>query len=320
MSVRRIATCLALAGSATGVAVAICAGWQRSGQLEERVIWIAIGALLTLSCHLLPVLIKDAAVPARLVGGALWIGCALAVCLGHCQFFLAAARHAGELRAARVNVSFTPLSRGSEGRPLATVAADRAAVIGRLARTTDLAARTALEARREALDVEIAEARRREAADDRLAAQQQRDAAARDALRADPVSGRLAMLLGVGSGSIDMLLSLLFAATLEAVACFSWTVALGARPMSGAASQGVAPMPDESRDVDSRASPYVTPPAQRDAAEEPPAAPESDVTALAREVQSGSLKPTVAEIRRRLKCGQSRAVEMRRLLLEESAA
>lgn len=320
MSARRIATCLALACSATGVAISISAGWQRGGQLEERVIWIAIGALLTLSCHLLPMLCRGTSSAVRLAGGALWIGCALAVCFGHCQFLLTSARHAGDARAAGVNVSFTLLSRGSEGRPLSVIAADRAAVIGRLARTTDPAAHTALEARREAFDVELSEARRREAADDRLDAQREREAAARDALRADPVSGRLAMLLGVGSGSIDMLLSLLFAATLEAVACLSWTIALGARPMSGAASQGVAPMPAVSREVDSTASPCVTPPPQRDAAAESPAASESDVTALAREVKNGTLKPTVADIRRRLKCGQSRAVEMRRLLLEESAA
>jgi hypothetical protein len=81
------------------------------------------------------------------------------------------------------------------------------------------ARRTTLAARVDALNAEADDIRRQQAADDRATAR-------RDALRADPVTSRVAALLGVPASRIDLLFGSLFAAVLEGVACLLWALAL----------------------------------------------------------------------------------------------
>ncbi|RQP34143.1 hypothetical protein [Burkholderia ubonensis] len=223
MSARHWSFVLATAATGTALSLSILAGWQRGGALAERVVWVAIGIVLVVSAHLLPALIRDAPLGVRGVGSLLWGACLATACYGHAVFFVTAQQHAGELRASAVSPT------QPTGRSLTVVMGERATVAAQLAsanarycagncRTLE-ARRATLAARLDALNAEADDVRRQQAATDRVTAQ-------RDALRVDPVTSRLATLLGVTTPRVDLVSGLLFAAVLEGVACLLWTVAL----------------------------------------------------------------------------------------------
>ncbi|CAR52816.1 MULTISPECIES: hypothetical protein [Burkholderia] len=225
MSARRWAFVLAVAATTTALCLSVLAGWQRGGTLPERLIWIAIGMVLVTSAHLLPALIREMPIAIRGVGSVLWGACLLAACFGHAVFFTLAQQHAGELRAATVQT----ISVSETTRSLTTVMAERATVTAQLAVararncigncTTLKSRRVTLAARLDALNAEADDVRRQRATVDRVTAQ-------RDTLLVDPVTLRLAALVGITAGRVDLLTGLTFAAVLEGVACLLWTVAL----------------------------------------------------------------------------------------------
>lgn len=225
MNVRHGTVALAALATTTALSLSILAGWQRGGTLPERLIWIAIGTVLVTSAHLLPALIRDAPIPVRITGSVLWGACLVTACYGHAVFFAFAQQHAGELRASTVQVTSTP----SPGRSLTAVMAERAAVTAQVA--TDNARycngncvtlegrRITLAAKIDALNAEADDIRRQQVTTDRVTER-------RDALLADPVTARLAALLGTTIARVDLLTGLGFAAVLEGVACLLWSVAL----------------------------------------------------------------------------------------------
>ncbi|MBS2127213.1 hypothetical protein KEX41_02995 [Burkholderia thailandensis] len=225
MSVRRGAIALATLATTTALSLSILAGWQRGGTLPERLIWIAIGTVLVTSAHLLPALIRNAPIPVRITGSVLWGACLVTACYGHTVFFTFAQQHAGEQRAATVPVDAAP----SSGRSLTAVMAERAAVTAQLATAnarycngncaTLEGRRVTLAAKIDALNAEADDIRRQQVTTDRVTER-------RDALLADPVTSRLAALLGTTIARVDLLTGLAFAAVLEGVACVLWTVAL----------------------------------------------------------------------------------------------
>ena len=286
--------CWVLAVGATGTAVglSVLAGWQRGGSLAERGMWVAIGVVLVMGVHLLPALVRDAPALVRSVAVVLWLACMATACYGHLTFFLLAQRHAGEQWALSVTAAPRP------HRSLTAVMAERAAVTARLAAahaqrctgncTTLEVRRVTLAARLDALEAEADDVRRQQAADDRAEA-------LRDALVADPVTARLAALLGTTVARVDLLCGLAFALVLEGVACVLWTVALRSQAPVMAShvpqSDPVASLPT---------------PASSDS--------DADVTQLARDIASGKVRATVADIRRYLGCSQARAIALRRQL------
>ncbi|MFC3532026.1 hypothetical protein ACFOLG_07490 [Vogesella facilis] len=298
-----------LAAGATGTALclSVLSGWQRGGSMEERLVWVALGIVLIASAHLLPALIRDAPVIMRAVGGALWLVCVTAACYGHASFFLLAQRHAGELRAASVPVS----TLASTGRSLTAAMEKRADVVARLAAvnaqrcsgncTTLKARRITLAAKRDALDAEADDIRRRQAADDRAVTR-------RDTLATDPVTERLAALLGTTVTRVDLLSGLTFAAVLEGVACLLWTIAL--QPRSALGITAVVPPVTAGHEANgshaSDSAPVMPLPA--DTSSDP------EVTQLVRDIAAGRVRPTVADIRRHLGCSQARATALRRQL------
>ncbi|MFV8630679.1 hypothetical protein ACNRDB_14520 [Ralstonia pseudosolanacearum] len=317
-------SCLVLAVGATGTAIclSVLAGWQRGGSLPERLVWVAIGMVLVVSAHLLPALVRDVPLGVRGVAAVLWLACMVAACCGHATFFLLAQRHAGELRAASAPVTETM----PEGRSLTAVMAERATVTAQLATAKARqcqrdcllleARRVTLAARLDALEAEAGEIRRRQSADD-LASER------RDALVADPVTARLAALLGTTATRVDLLSGLAFAAVLEGIACLLWTLALRSRAPAQGTSAVVAPVtpsstpvttshvPEPERDepeTDSHA-PVSEPVAPLPAEESP-----DPVAQLAYAVAAGQVRPTVADIRSFLGCSQARALALRRQL------
>lgn len=225
MSTRRWALALAITATVTALCLSVLAGWQRGGTMSERIIWIAIGTVLVTSAHLLPALIRDLPIVIRGVGSVLWGACLVTACYGHAVFFAFAQQHAGEQRASTVQATAVP----SSARSLTVVMAERAAVTAQLATAnarhcvencvTLESRRATLAARLDALNAEADDARRQQAMTDRVTTQ-------RDALLVDPVTARLAALLGTTTARVDLLTGLVFAVVLEGVACLLWSVAL----------------------------------------------------------------------------------------------
>ncbi|WP_175762424.1 hypothetical protein [Burkholderia anthina] len=356
MSTRRGAFILAIGATSTALCLSVLAGWQRGGSLPERLVWVAIGLVLVTSAHLLLALLRDAPILVRGIGSLLWGACLVTACYGHAQFFVMAQQHAGQQRAA--TVSTLP---SSTGRNLTAVMTDRAAVTAQLASAnarycagncvTLEARRVTLAARLDALNAEADDVRRQQAVTDRVTAR-------RDALLVDPVTSRLAALLGVTTARVDLLSGLMFAAVLEGVACLLWTVVIRSpvtATETGIASAiapavtmtadvtppVVAPVkdaPDLTRSVftASHADQTVSRKAVTPGHDSPPRshAPRDDaitplptatpidahLSRLARDVTAGLVRPTVADIRRHLGCSQARAATLRRQLAELNVA
>ncbi|KAF3462097.1 hypothetical protein ACQCP0_21135 [Ralstonia pseudosolanacearum] len=319
-------SCWVLSIGATGTALclSVLAGWQRGGSLPERLVWVAVGVVLVACAHLLPALTREASLWVRAVAGALWLACMVAACYGHATFFVLAQRHAGELRAA-----VTPLTEEkADSRSLTVVMADRAAVAGLLATANAQRCSSncaALEARRvtltaklDALDAEAGEIRRQQLAQDRTEER-------RDSLIADPVTARLAALLGTTATRVDLLSGLAFAAVLEGVACLLWTVTLQSRSPVPAVPVAVAAVTADhppitashapesgSHEVEAESHALVSEPVTLLPVGEQP---DADLTKLAQAVAAGQVRPTVADIRRHLGCSQARAATLRRQLV-----
>ncbi|AXW32878.1 hypothetical protein CJO88_05730 [Ralstonia solanacearum] len=318
-------SCWVLSIGATGTAIclSILAGWQRGGSLAERLMWVSIGVVLVASAHLLPALVRDSPCRVRAVAGVLWLACMTTACFGHATFFVLAQRHAGELRASSIPMVESTLL----VRSLTAVMAERATVTALLATakarhcsgncTTLEARRVTLTAKLDALDAEAGEIRRQESVDDRAEER-------RDALVADPVTARLAALLGTTAARVDLLSGLAFAAVLEGVACLLWMVTLRSRPPVPAVPAMVAAITVNHPPVMASHAPEsgsheagveshapVSEPVTLSATGEPS---DPAVTQLAQAVAAGQVRPTVADIRRFLGVSQARAATLRRQL------
>ncbi|MBO7934173.1 hypothetical protein J3L14_07160 [Burkholderia pseudomallei] len=357
MSTRRWVFALATLATVTALSLSVLAGWQRGGTLPERLIWIAIGTVLVTSAHLLPALIRDLPIVIRGVGGMLWGACLVTACYGHAVFFALVQQHAGEQRTSAVQT----LPASSPARSLTVVMVERAAVTTQLATanarycvgncTTLEARRVTLAAKVDALNAEADEVRRQQAATDRVTAR-------RDALLADPVTSRLAALLGVTTARIDFLSGLMFAAVLEGVACLLWVITLRSPLPSVTAvttpsavtatttvtQPEVAPvtdtagitqpvvMPVTASHVDETVSrkdtaPRHDRPINSHALHDDPITPvptvasiDDHLSRLVHDVAAGLVRPTVADIRRHFGCSQTRAIALRRQLAELTAA
>lgn len=340
MTTRRWAFALALAATGTAITLSILSGWQRGGSIPERLVWVAMGIVLVASAHLLPALVYSASWTLRGVAAGLWLGCMAAAVYGHATFFLLAQAHAGERRAASVPSPTMP-----SGLNLAAVMNERAVVTAQLAAADvrrcvgdcpSLRVRRArLAAKLDALNAQADDVRRIDAQHDRIVAQ-------RDALLADPVTWRVATLLAIPAARVELLSSLLFAAVLEGVACLLWSVSLRSPTLPAAVAAVTVPTPpvtptgkaptatplpvapvtaghDEAiasrSNVTDRRSGTGGSHALRDSPVTPlpelsPA--DDDMAELIRDIASGRVRPTVADIRRHLGCSQARAAALRR--------
>ncbi|KAE8760836.1 hypothetical protein FSO04_06315 [Paraburkholderia madseniana] len=300
---------LAAAATATAICMSLLAGWQRGGDLPERLVWVAIGVVLVVCAHLLPALCRSSPWSVRGVGVLLWVVCMATACFGHATFFVLAQQHAGERRASssvQPNTEAVPA-----GRSLTAIMTDRASVTRKLANADsqrclqECAAlkvrRVVLAAKLDALNAEADDVRRRQAVDDLREEQ-------RDALTVDPVTGRLATLLGTTASRVDLLSGLTFAAVLEGVACLLWSVALKPRQTAVATPPVVDPAASGHEPVTSSHG--------IDDAPVPPA--ETEVMRLARDVAAGNVRATVSDIRRHLGCSQAKATVLRRQLAEHT--
>jgi len=332
------ALCLAFPATAAAAFLSVLAGMQRGGLPSERVAWVAIGVLLTVAAHLLPALCRGGRMSYRVVGAVIWAGCMAATCYGHAVFFLMAQQHAGALRADAVVV---PASIEGTGRDLGAIAADRAAAVAELmarCRVDCMARRATIRARIDALDAEAGERRRREGTADRVTAAQDRAETHRNATLTDPVTGRLAAVTGVPASTLELLAGMLCALTLEGVACLCWALALDRRNKPHERDCEINPM-NEARETNptsgnttARPNPAISARAREESEPVTPAVtgasgaasiPVTDAVTdrdrVADAIATGRVRCTVADIRRFLNCSQTRAMALRRELVEVEA-
>lgn len=312
--IRRVALVLAVAATGTAVCMSILAGWQRGGWLSERLVWVALGVVLVTGAHLLPALCRSAPIAVRGVGMLLWLGCMAAASFGHATFFLLSQSHAGDVRVSALGNTNTPAHRS-----LTVVMADRVSVSAQLAQANARRCfgdcpvlrghRAGLTAQLDALNAEAGDIQRYQAIENGAETR-------REAVRTDLVTAQLATIFGTASTKLDLIAGLAFAAILEGMACLLWWLALlpRATPVTAVRHEAVDPVIPEPLEPISALTPVTesaTPLAVTATTE-----PETEVTKLIRDIEDGRLRPTVADIRRHLRCSQAKAAALRRALVE----
>ncbi|MFP3637952.1 hypothetical protein [Paraburkholderia sp. SIMBA_054] len=356
---RLCATILAVTATGTSAAIAIVAGWDRGGEVTERLAWTFVGLVLLLSAHLIPALCRILPKTAKIAAMAIWLCSMVATGYGHATFFVMAQQHAGETRAEAVkDAPATEQVKSFGFRGLTEIASDRARTEQNLARLQAQTCRdycsalqvrkSSLESRLSALNVEFQESQRRERAIDAAAADHARVVARRESLAADPVTRLVAGMLGVTVGTVNLIVALSFGWLLESVGCLAWLLALP-RPMACVAGGSRASRATESRltTCSSASSDPVTTtgvtsvasfagPAVDEVTLEAGSDPKEvgddtaqlqtnsgeaitdeqkkklDLALVTAAVADGRIRPTVDDIRRFRRCGQSYAVELRR--------
>ncbi|RQQ88707.1 twin-arginine translocation pathway signal protein [Burkholderia stagnalis] len=343
---------LAALASGTSLWISIVAGDERGGLPVERAAWAAIGVVLLLGAHLIPALTRGTGVHIRVPAMALWALCMVSTGYGHATFFLAAQRHAGDVRATKVHRSIQASDVApAAGRSQAAIARDQARVTQQLAVARNsqcvsrcdrlIVRRETLSAKLAALDVEAAEARRREQAVDRARIASERQQAREELARIDPVTARAAEWLNASRETVDLLVALVYGSVLECVACLGWLLALppARRDASGHLQPSIMsdrnvtvarhalvtgsqcleqerPAPNEASNSGVTPSHCVDAAATRQSREGVTAhVTNSDLLRLTRAIAVGQVRPTVKEIRTFLKCSQDKAMRLRRQFL-----
>ena len=338
---------LALLASGVSLRIAIEAANRLGSSPDER-LFLAGGVIVAvLGAHLLMPIFGKASARARLAAILLSMVSAGIVVSVHASVLLSVQAQASALRMAGV-VSSQDLAAGHTEAPrrvasqilaeLAEVRADQVRL--RSWRCADDCARrdareAFLKARVVALDAEADEVRRWLQDQDRL---ESRRAAVKD----DPVTARLADLLGVTPGATGLVLGVLFAVMLEGTGCLCWFTVLQRRGPTAAGSVPAAVTPSltvmpavtvtaEAMTAESQAAmPPVTSevPARTalgDALGEPGTIPFGEIYSkqdkvlrlvdrVRREIEAGRVRPTVTEIRAYLACARGTAAEVRRAL------
>jgi len=338
---------LALLASGVSLRIAIEAGHRLGSNPDERLFLASGGIVAVLGTHLLMSIFSQASVWPRLGAFALSMVCAVFVVYLHASFFLLVQAQAGARRVADVASSDASVAERAPAprrgtslilAELADVKADQARLRSRrcLDDCSRLDARdVVLKARIAALDAEADEVRRWLRDQDKLEA---RWATVKD----DPVTLRLAELLGVTRGATGLVMGLLFAVILEGTGCLCWFLVLQRRDLTAVGSAPTEVMPQglvtppvavtvEAVTVASRAvMPSVTPegpfgiPTDEDLGKQGTCpAGEIDpkqvkvlllVERVRPEIEGGRVRPTVTEIRKYLACARSTAAEVRRAL------
>jgi len=278
---------LAVFVTITAAAMTAVAAWDRGGTGIDKALLVALSVVIVLAVHLLPALSR------RPVAWLVWSVCLLCAIYGHLTFLT----HAS-LRAADTHAQQSALSRHIDrqiatahaaldeikARPMATVAAE-------LAQESDRRVRAALRA-------EIAEGQRAARLRDDLARFEEESKVVQVDGASDPVTTRLSAVTGWTESAVSVVIGLSFSILLELIGALLWFEAL--RPRMASQSPAVA---DEGPLTQSITEDATDP-----------------VTKVTDAIKAGRCEPTVAGIRGFLKCGQTRAMEIRRVIIEGATA
>jgi hypothetical protein len=261
---------LALCFTATAMVMGAAGAFDRGGTPLDEVLLVTAAIAMTGAVHFL------LAYSRHPVCWALWVGCLVCVLYGQVCFIVNASERAGQVHAKQ-----TPQVVGAvreieairedldkiTAKPVSVVASELAATAGWQ--------------KRSALKTELEEARRAARLHDKLVTLTTAEAAFEVMGATDPVTEKLASLLGVTRDSIALFVSLVISVLLELVGVFLWSGLYEYR--------GHIPKGDDT-----------------------PSRYEDLISKVRDEIRAGGLKPTVAEIRKFLGCGQSTAMKIHR--------
>ncbi len=352
MTNRIISGAIAVTATATAIGLSAVAGIQRGGWESERALLIAMGVVLVVAAHLIPALTRGKSAPARAVGLAIWAAAMAATCYGHATFFVFAASHAGDERASHITAAPVTASRDpvTIAHDRATVSGKLAQAQAERCRSAcpELQARRArLAGEIEALDVEREMAGRDSAARDRVTDK-------RDSMAHDPMTAALGLSsVVIGMMFAAVLEGVACLCWTIALAPVDVTAAVTPVTKRTATSNDAKPPPDKfatggivtpnqvrvpahlpheyvvpnsiaeriNRSALDKANPQrdlqvvTIARANADASTSSDPAPQEDDIARARAaVEANELRATVIEIRKFLRCSQTRAAEIAKLL------
>lgn len=301
---------LAVTATMTSCIIAMFSAWERGGTLAEQLVYSAFASVVLFGVHLLPTLSRGQSLAVRMVVAAVCAAGFVATLSGQIAFYLFAQQHAGARRAESVPDAATAfLPANSMMRDLTAIARDQAAERMKLAlidrqRCGGACAgarrrRAAIIATLDELRTEADEAKRREFLSDRQAALDDRTMRLRDAMRADPVASRLSGVTGIDGGSLNLLLSLIYASVLDGIGVLGWYFALSGHCQDDRVACFPSAVIANGKDSD----PLLT-----------NIGSDSQLAQLMRDVAGGKLKATVAGIRNYLGCSQQKATKLRREL------
>jgi hypothetical protein len=206
---RVLSVIVALALTAALMGMSAIAGWQRGGHQMEQWLWVLAACCLTVCVHILPSLISARSVVARLV----WVGAFVACVFGHSQFFVFSELHAGEARISTSVDAVQPIGRSP------TVIAQE------VARATRVLARLPADSRDYQAKVVAA-------LEQELKVAQEQSAAIRNNQirnERDPVGARIAAVTGFSHEAIMLVVAVATAVILEGLAVTFWGLALAGK-------------------------------------------------------------------------------------------
>ncbi len=263
---------IAIIFTATAIAMAVAAAWDRSGTVIDRALMVSLSVGICAGAILIPALSKQKL--AFLLSGC----CMLGSFYSHITYFTNASIRAGEDRAKnalqvvgsikQINAVNNALSE-INARPVSIVAAELAT--------------THAWRQRSALVAELSEAKRSASLQDELVKLTRQAAEAEITATIDPVTARLAVVIGSNEASITLVVGIYFAVLIELISAMLWWEILRYRGITTIGN--------------------------------PPAVEHDIVTELREAVTSGVCKPTVSAIRVYLGCSQAKAMDFRRALL-----
>lgn len=206
---------LATVVTLTAMAMATVAAWDRGGTTIDKMILVAMSIVIVLAVHLIPALSR------RSTAWLVWSGCLLCAIYGHLTFLTHASLRAGDARAQQ-----SALSVGTErqidatrealaqikARPIATVAAELAVSKGWRERA--------------ALRAEIAEGKHAENLRDELVHLAGVSTTAHLTGAADPVTARLAAVVGCSESAVAVVIGMTFSILLELIGALLWYEAI----------------------------------------------------------------------------------------------
>lgn len=288
------------------------AAWDRGGTPIDKTLLVSMSVVIVLAVHLLP------AISRRPITWLVWAGCLICAVYGHLTFLTHASMRAGQTLAQQSALAIGTQNQVDTVREaLAQIKARPVAeVMAQLAQTNAPRVRAALRA-------EIAEGKKAEAFRNELVRLSQVSTAAHVDGAVDPVTAKLAQILGVTEGAISIVIGLTFALLVELVGAVVWFEALRPTNTNSEAvttvTTGVTtPVTQNATDTSSHVTPDVTTNVTRpnSSVTTPAATNESShaSTALKAAIESGQCKATVNDIRAFLGCSQAKASELRRSL------
>lgn len=267
--------------TALAVAMAAASAWQRAADGFDRWLMVGLAVVIVLAVHLLPALLPSLH---RLILWSVWALCFVVALWGHVWFFANAGHGAAESRVeASAQAKAIALQiHAIESALAANKARSAATVASILARTTEPDARAALE-------IELTEGRR--ANELRAQLVTLRTAQASGHAQTDPMMARVQATTGLPAEALNLAAGVMLATLLEIMGMLLWLAATSSDPVAEPVATAVAPVAETSP------------------------GPDADLERLRLAVRQGDCLPTLASIREYLRCGQARAMQLRRALV-----